>query len=87
MAHETIVRAQVRLQLRDVSDKVLQVQRAIEAIQKVGLPAAICLCSLPVCLSVYLAVSTYNHLSFPYSLCSCTECFIRKLPVYNHIAN
>ena len=25
--------------------------------------------------------------SFPYSLCSCTECFILKLPAISHIAN
>ena len=35
VAHETVVKAQVRLQLRDVTGKILQVQRALESTQKV----------------------------------------------------
>ncbi|KAK7482604.1 hypothetical protein BaRGS_00026205, partial [Batillaria attramentaria] len=34
VAHETVVRAQVRLQLRDVAGKIMQVQRSMEATQK-----------------------------------------------------
>ncbi|KAK7096680.1 DNA repair protein RAD50-like [Littorina saxatilis] len=34
VAHETVVRGQVRLQLRDVTGKIMQVQRSIESTQK-----------------------------------------------------